>query len=1200
MTILKRFFQYPRWSRFVVYFIALAALFGALGAWAVPAILRPWLAEKASVALNRSVQIGAIDINPYLLQVTLRDVAVKDHYGEFVSCKSLLLDVELSSIFRLAPILRTITLEQAKVNVIRLTANQYNFSDLLVSKEPSEPKALPRFSLNNIQLINSSVQLDDRFIGQKQQLDQLNFGLPFLSTLPNRIDEYIQPHFSGRFNGRPFALQGESKPFKDSLDTTLKLKIDQQDLMPLLAYAPLPPDLQLSSAKLSSQLDLTFRQQKNRAELVLNGHVILDDVLATQQSKPLLAFKQLDIELKNMQPLLQQFRFGKIALNGLDVTVARDVAQQLNWQKLLNHAEGKPAVTASAVKASAVLNAEAATSTADQLLVEVAEVNVQNSQVRWLDEAVKPAHSTAIQSIALNVKQLSNQAKTPFPLQLTASTDKAASLAAELNILPQPLAVSGKLSASAIQVADFSAYTQAFLAGQLNAKISASTDVDFALDNLRYALKNAQLQIADLSLRLPKDKKPALTMAQFSLADVALDSTSQHVQIAKLNADKGAVDLLLLNDGSINLLHAFPGVLAKEVSKPAANKPWSVQLLEGALQDWRVDIQDQHVENAKPLQWKNISLLVKNVDSRPNAKAELKFQATGARGAKISVAGPWVPQPFSGVFNVDISNLDTAFGQPYFSRFVNITLASGFVHAKGQLSIATQPSFSGFYKGNLRSTNLYALDKATGSDFLKWKSLYVGGINAQFVPLSIDIGEVALSDFYSRLILSADGRLNLQDVMVKDGEQVSVTTERAAKDIASAPVATPPTLADSGGVSVPIKVDKITLSNGQIQYSDLFIKPNFSANLTEMGGVIGGVSSQNDSRATLDLRGSVDKIAPVQIRGSLNPLAKDFFIDIQGGVKGYELTNASAYAIKYAGYGIEKGKMSMDVAYLVENKKLKASNKLFLDQLTLGDAVESPTATKLPVKFALSLLTDRKGQIKLNFPIEGSLDDPEFSLGGIIWQVIGNVLEKIVTSPFDALGSAFGDGPSLSYVQFASGKARLDDEVKVAIGNLAQALNDRPELQLEITGWAGLEADAEGLRVQLLQNKMQQLKATELGEKAESVNSESEVQISAAEKPDLLTQVYKKDKFPKPKNALGLNKSLPVEEMEKLLLANTVIGEEQLQALAMTRAQRVKNALKDAGVDDARIFITKAKIDAVAADSKEDKGSVSRVNFKLK
>ncbi|WP_027469602.1 DUF748 domain-containing protein [Deefgea rivuli] len=1190
MTIFNSFFQRSRWLRFTTYFVVAMAVFGVLGAWLAPAILRPWLEKSASEALQRQVHIAGLEINPYLLQVTLRDVVVKDQYGDFVSFKSLLLDAEMSSIFRLAPVLRAITLEQAKIQIVRLSADQYNFSDLLKAK-PSKTNAateLPRFSLNNIRLMNGSVRLDDRFVGKIQTLDQLNFALPFLSTLPQRMDDYIQPHFSGRFNGSPFALQGESKPFKDSLDTALKIQIKQQDLMPLLGYAPLPPGVQVSQAQLSTNVDLVFRQKKDRAELILNGHLVLADAAVTLQAQPLVALKQLDIELKNMQPLAQQYRFGVIALQGLDLAVSRDSEALLNWQKLQAKTAPKTASSASAVA-----------KVSSPVLLEVAELKVTNSRVHWLDQSVKPAHSSTLQAIDLNLKHISNQANKSFPLRLSATTARDARLAAELNITAQPLNLAGHITASNIQAADFSPYYTAFLAAQLKSTLNLTTDLQFNAEPLQYALKNTQLELENTSLALAKDKKPALLIAQMSVNDIALDSTTQQIQIGQLHSQNGELQLKVEKNGRINLLQALPASSAP--SKPTINaKPWQVQLKEGNLQGWRVELSDNHLENAKPLLWKNIVLQLKNVDSKPGAKAHMNLSAQGGRGAKISVAGPWVPQPFSGQFRVDLANLDAAYGQPYFSKYINISLASGFLHAKGDLNIATQPKFTGSYKGNLRSTNLYALDKTTGADFLKWKSLYIGGINAQFVPLNIAIGEVALSDFYSRLILSADGRLNLQDVMVKNGEQVSVTTERAAVDKASAPTSAPVTLAEGEGVAVPIKIDKITLNNGQIQYSDLFIKPNFSANLTEMGGVIGGISSQNDTRASLDLRGSVDKIAPVEIKGSLNPLAKDFFIDIKGGVKGYELTNASAYAIKYAGYGIQKGKMSMDVAYLIENKKLKASNKLFLDQLTLGDAVESPTATKLPVKFALSLLTDRKGQIKLNLPIEGSLDDPQFSVGGIIWQVIGNVLEKIVTAPFDALASAFGDGPSLSYINFASGQARLDDQAKLALSNLAQALTDRPDLQLEITGWASSDADAEGLRTQLLNNKMQALKAAELGEKAESVNSEDEANFSAAERPALLTQVYKSEKFPKPKNLLGLNKSIPVEDMEKLLLANTVIGNEQLKMLAMARAQRVKNALKEAGVDDARMFITQAKIDATAEDTKADQGSVSRVQFKLK
>ena len=364
--------------------------------------------------------------------------------------------------------------------------------------------------------------------------------------------------------------------------------------------------------------------------------------------------------------------------------------------------------------------------------------------------------------------------------------------------------------------------------------------------------------------------------------------------------------------------------------------------------------------------------------------------------------------------------------------------------------------------------------------------------------------------------------------------------------------------------------------------------------------MIGGVSSMNDTRATVDLRGSVDRIAPVEIKGSVNPLAKVIFIDLKGGVKGYELTNASAYAIKYAGYGIQKGKLSMDVSYLIENNQLKASNQLFLDQLTLGEAVESPTATKLPVRFALSLLKDRNGQIKLNLPIEGSLDDPQFSIGGIIFQVIGNILQKVVTSPFSALASLFGDGPTLSRIEYPAGRVVLDDQAKVAIKNLAQALADRPSITLEIAGWASLNGDAEGLRQQMLNSKMLAVKAAGLGEKAESVNSEAEVALTEKEIPELMAQVYKKESFPKPKNVVGLSKTLPVSEMQKLILANMLINDESLKALAMQRAQSVKNALKDAGVDDARMFITQAKINPTNADTQDDKGSLSRVQFTLK
>jgi hypothetical protein len=1151
--------QRSRWWRFGLYFVAVVVVFYLFAALALPSILRPWLETQASQALQRQVSIGGLAINPLLLKVSLRDVAVQDKFGPFVEFKELTLDVEASSMVHLAPVLREITLDQARIKIVRLAGQDYNFSDLIKSNNANSANAKaananaanadagwPRFSLNNIRLRNSEIKLDDRVTGQTQVLDQLNFALPFVSTFPHQVDDYIQPAFSGRLNGRSFALQGKTKPFAGSLDTALSLKLDSQDVTKILAYVPLPAGLAVPQAHLAADLELAFHRQAKEADILLNGHVIVSDAALTAHGAPLLGLKRLDLALKNMKPLARELKFGVIALDGLDLTVVREADGQINWQKI-----------------------DTGPSSTSPPLVEVAEIQLRDGTLHWQDQHVAPAFGSTLQTIDLNIKNLSNQAASGFPLQLRANVASSGSsaaagagapvttLAAELTVVAKPLRVAGHLAASGLQAQQFAAYYRPFLQAGLAAKADLAADVAFSAEPLHYSVDKAQLAIDNLALTLPRQPKPALTIKQFQLSELTLDSDLHAVHIGKLESASGDVQVQLLKDGGINLMQALAPVKAQSKAHtrpPAKPDPaWRIQLAQGSLAGWKLQVRDARVANAAPFIWNNIGVQLKNVDTQAGASAQLALKASGARGAKLDMSGSMVPQPFSGKFKVDVQNIDAALGQPYFSEFVNISLARGFLHAKGELQLATQPRFAGSYKGSLRSTQFYALDKHTGADFLKWNSLALNGINTQFAPLKIDIADIALTDFYSRLILSADGRLNLQDVLVKNGEAVSVTTEHAVTNktsVNAAVVPAPPVAATPGAAAslaspaspISIKIGKITLSGGNIAYSDLFIKPNFTANLTGMGGVIGGISSQNDSRATLDLRGSVDQIAPVEIKGSLNPLAQDFFIDISGGVKGYELTNASAYAIKYAGYGIKKGKLSMDVAYLVEHKKLKASNQLFLDQLTLGDAVDSPTATKLPVRFALALLTDRKGQIKLNLPIDGSLDDPQFSVGGIIWQVIGNVFDKIISAPFAALGGIFGSGPSLSRVEYAPGRAALDDAAKGALHNLAQALADHPQLQLEISGWASLEADADGLRQQMLRNKMRAIKAAALGEKAESIESESAVALRAEEMPDLIKQVYQKEKFPKPKNLIGLAKALPTDEMKKLLLANMMVG----------------------------------------------------------
>ncbi|MBY0445473.1 MAG: DUF748 domain-containing protein, partial [Burkholderiales bacterium] len=526
---------------------------------------------------------------------------------------------------------------------------------------------------------------------------------------------------------------------------------------------------------------------------------------------------------------------------------------------------------------------------------------------------------------------------------------------------------------------------------------------------------------------------------------------------------------------------------------------------------------------------------------------------------------------------LDVRNVNAVFLQPYFTKYLNISLARGLSNANGNLQVDTKPALNARYRGALSVDRFYAIDKQTSTAFLKWDKLNFKGIDAALLPLRVDVAEVALDKFFSRLILSPKGRLNLQDIIVHDGKQVSVAQAASEVSQVVAPVA-------DNNVLPSINIKKIILTNGDVRYSDFFIKPNFTANLTAMAGSVYGLSSAENARARLDLHAFVDKSAAAQLNGELNPLSKKIYLDLKGGVKDYDLTSASTYATKYAGYGVEKGKISMDLAYKVENNKLTATNKIFLDQLTLSDEkIDSEGVTSLPVKFALSLLTDRRGQISLNLPVQGSLDDPEFSVSGIIWQMIANVVEKIVASPFDALASSFGhEGATLSQIDFASGSEKIDAGAEKNIRALAEILADRPALKLEIQSLLNPRSESEGLKSKNLQKKVRVLKLSKIAEDAKSIEDEKELLINKDEYSDLLEKVYKNERFAKPTNLIGLNKSLTDSEMEKLILEHTEIKEDEIYALGLRRALLLKAALLAAGVDESRIFLVKPKI--ISAD----------------
>ena len=501
----------------------------------------------------------------------------------------------------------------------------------------------------------------------------------------------------------------------------------------------------------------------------------------------------------------------------------------------------------------------------------------------------------------------------------------------------------------------------------------------------------------------------------------------------------------------------------------------------------------------------------------------------------------------------------------------------------------------------------------SGDELLTWQSLALQGLTVALAPPArprIEVREAALTDFYSRLTITEQGRFNLQDVSVKDQAGAALA---APAPVASAPAApgssalslTPAATTTATAAAASLPVDLVLgptqLRNGRIDFTDHFVRPNYSVRLTELNGRIGALRSDSREMATLSLQGRAAQTALIDISGQLNPMARPLALDIRAKVTDLELAPLSPYAGKYAGYAITGGKLSMDVAYKIDaDGKLAASNQVVLNQLNFGERVESPSATQLPVLLAVALLTDRNGVIDINLPVSGSVSDPQFSIGSLLWKVILNLLGKAFSSPFALL--AGNDSADLSTVGFSPGTAQILDSSQQALDKVAAAMLARPGLKMTVTGAADPAAEHAALLLAMLDSRLQAERAraplqpaaaqpprpalTSATDAVPQAQAPPGPSFTPEERARLLKALYQKTALPnKPRNALGQPRGdLPATEMEALLLAAMQVSDDSARELALQRGLAVRDALVARNLPSERLFLAAPKLH-VATDA---------------
>jgi len=1125
----------------------------------------------------------------------------------------------------------------------------------LAAGPPPDPKAEPaRFAIYNISIKDGAVDFDDQTVKRKHELRGFVLNVPFLSNLASKRDINTEPKLAFTLNGSKFDSAAFTTPFAESRKTDAHVQFKGLDLVPYLGYIPGGLPVKLQAGSLDADLKIDFAQAATPG-LRITGTVEAHGAkLGDARGRDLLGFESLKLALADVRPLESVFHLSEVALSNPQLAVARDAKGQLNLlatDPATGAAEkvAPPAAAASApagkapekpklkVQVDKVALSGGRIGWRDETVqpaaaVEVSALGLDATGVTWPME--KPAQfkgSTAIGGATLKFQG--------------SATDKAADVQTEVDALPLSLAapylaqsleptLDGKLSGQ-IDIA-WAQPDLRFKARRLAADGLALTQAKTALASVgRFELVDAEVDMT----------KHTLNVASFTATNpkihIERDSEKRWMfeRWLKTPAGGGAAEA--------KVAAPKPAGTGPGTAAPGANtKPWALTIGTLAVGNGTLSYADKASATPVAVEITALNLNAQKVAPETNTVSPLQISGRiGSRRAepgRFDYKGHVVLKPLSAEGRLEVASFPAHAFKAYYADALNVDIRRAFASYRGTVRYASAPAgmtlklagdtaLDDFRANSVSLTQSPGFDRNT-NQLLSWKTLSLRGLQVSMAPNAppaVDVRETTLTDFFARVIVDPTGRLNLLNLTKKGEAEANAVAATSAEaktrrslggtstttapvpqsggaptsaeamvggspepaKAASAPVATAQAEADAGPKPV-INFGPMSLINGRIDFTDLFVKPNYSADLSELTGKLSSFSSNppkgesgRPALADLELRGKAQQTAALEITGKLNPLAKPLELDITAKMRDLDLAPLSPYSVRYSGHGIERGKMSMDVNYkIAADGQLTATNKLVLNQLQFGEEVQG-APNSLPVRLAVALLADRNGVIDVDLPLRGSLNDPQFSIGPLIFKAIINLIVKAATSPFSLLTGGLGGGSGeSSTITFEPGSSVLSASAKESLDKVVKALVERPTLQMTVVGTSSLEQERDAYQRQRLRQLAQAEKrraAVRGGQPGTDVPP-----VTDAEYPELLTAVYKRADITKPRNMVGLTKDLPVKEMENLLLTSVPVDEESMRQLAVERGAVVRDYLLAQKLPSERLFLGAVKTKASGADWK--------------
>jgi uncharacterized protein involved in outer membrane biogenesis len=826
----------------------------------------------------------------------------------------------------------------------------------------------------------------------------------------------------------------------------------------------------------------------------------------------------------------------------------------------------------------------------------IERINLAGGAVHFLDERPSEPIEFVYDKLDFELKNLSTLPEDSADMTLVAAGPNGGQIDWTGNFSLIPIASEGKLKITDGKMKAFWPYVRDAVPLVLeDGVVSLSTDYKLNLSQqTELLLSNVAVSVAPFAIKAP-DGRPLAKLERLDITDTTVDLARQQVVVGKIRSQKLETWAALEADGQLDWQKLFASQPSKEAAKakaepastPAAadspkapetaSKPWQVLLKDVQLRDYQVHLADRKAQPAVTLDLNPLNLDLQNFDSLNGSPFTLKLDTGVGKQGRITADGQVNLAPVSAQLKVQTKDIDLRVAQSYINPFIRLELRSGMLGSDLAVNLKSTEPLALSVTGRAQIDQLHTLDTLKTRDFLKWQQVVVEGLNYQHGD-SLSIDKVNLFQPYVRFMINDDRTTNVDDLLIPQ------PPDSGAKTAAAKPAA---------GKDKPlgIHIGGIAINDGSANFADFSLTPNFATAVQQLNGQVGTIDSRQAKPATVDVKGKVDRYAPVTIKGSVNPFDPMAALDIATSFKRVELTTLTPYSGKFAGYRIRKGRLNLDLHYLITKGQLKAENKVVVEQLQLGEKVDSPDAVSLPLKLAIALLKDVDGKISIELPVTGDLNNPQFSVMPIVWQTLRNLIVKAAAAPFKLIGGLVSGGGSedLGTVSFAPGSSDLGKDAEGSLIKLSQALKERPTLRLEIEGTAAASSDGPLIAEQRLEREYQYNYYKMLQRRGDKVPAQASLlQVPDDEKGPLLEGIYRtRLKTQPPAEWKDLGKEERTARMRADVIKFWSSSDVLLRQLGQDRASSIKDYLVDKGqLADDRVYFIDASLGEAESDGR--------------